>query len=200
MRLIAILAVGLLAAHPSCGLAQGAWSLSAEAALVRYWGASGPLAGSENIAVRPHRPTVFGIRLERAFRAVRAAVALRLAQVPIAGEFEGGAAIVDEGFTLLELAPEGSLPVLRLRTGTGVRVFAGPTVSFWALSDEPTRTRIGGRAGLELESQLTTRLSAVTRLFGGISASAFSAEEIPPGYEVRAMPSAGVSLGLRVRL
>jgi hypothetical protein len=200
VRVIVILAVGLLAALPSRALAQGVWGLSAEAGLVRYWGGSGPLAGSEDIAVRPHRPTVFGIRLERAFGEVRAAVALHLAQVPIAGEFEGGAAIVDDGFTLLELAPEGSLPVLRLGTGAGVWVFAGPTVSFWALNDEPTRTRIGGRAGLELDSQLTARLSAVTRLFGAISASAFSEEEIPPGYEVRSMPSAGVSLGLRVRL
>jgi hypothetical protein len=200
VRISLILAVGFLAALPSRGRAQGAWGLSAEAGLVRYWGASGPLAGSEDIAVRPHRPTVFGIRVERAFGEVRAAIALRLAQVPIAGEFEGGAAIVDDGFTLLELDPEGSLPVLRLGTGAGLWVFAGPTVSFWALSDEPTRTRIGGRAGLELDSRLTTRLSAVTRLFGGISASAFSAEEIPPGYEVRSMPSAGVSLGLRLRL
>ena len=199
MRVMVVLAIGL-AVLPSHGFAQGVWALSAEAGLVRYWGGSGPLAGSEDIAVRPHRPTVFGLRLERAFGQARGAIAMRLAGVPIAGEFEGGAAIVDDGFFLLELAPEGSFPVLRLGPGARVRVFAGPTVSLWALSDEPTRTRLGGRAGVELESQLTARLSAVTRLFGGISGSAFSAEEIPPGYEVRSMPSAGVSLGLRVEL
>jgi hypothetical protein len=200
VRVVLVLAACLVAVPGSRGMAQSAWSLSADAGIVRYWGASGPLAGSEDIAVRPHRPTVVGIRLERTLGAARAAIALRLAEVAIAGEFEGGAAIVDDGFILIEIAPEGSVRLLHFGTGAAVRVFAGPTVSLWALSDEPTRTRIGARAGLELDSRLTTRLSAVTRLFGGISPSAFSEEEIPPGYEVRSMPSAGVSVGLRVGL
>ncbi len=181
-------------------MAQSVWGLSAEVGIVRYWGASGPVPGSEAVAVRLYRPAVYAARLDRRLNSLRLAIGVRLAQPGIAGEFEGGTTVVDDGFTLLELAPEGAITVARLNSSASVEVFAGPTVSFWALSDEPTRTRLGGRAGVELESQLTARLSAVTRVFGGISGSAFSAEEIPPGYEVRSMPSAGVSLGLRVGL
>jgi hypothetical protein len=143
---------------------------------------------------------VIGVRVDRAIGPIRGALAVRFAQSALGGEYAGGATIFSDGFTLLELAPEGSYAVAQLGSGAVFRVFAGPVVSLWTLSDEPSRTRVGVRAGLELEAPLGAGIGVVTRVFAGMSGSAFSEEEIPPGYEVRSMPSAGVSLGLRVGL
>lgn len=200
MRLILVLAVAGLPAVPSLSVAQGAWGLGAEAGIVRFWGATGPAPGGEDIALRPYRPTVFGLRVDRQFGAVRGAIAVRFAESAIGGEYEGGATIFSDGFTLVELAPEASLTIARLGTGAALRAFGGPVVNFWTLSEESGRARLGARGGLELDAPLTRRLSAVTRLHGGISASAFDEGDVPPGYQVRSMPSAGVALGLRVGL
>ena len=200
MRLMLALAVAGIAVLPSRGTAQGRWGLGVEAGIVRFWGATGPLPGAEEIALRPYRPTVIGVRLDRTFGALRGALAVRFAQSALGGEYEGGATIFSDGFTMVELAPEGSYAVAHLGSGSAFRAFAGPVLAVWTLSEEPARTRLGVRAGLELDAPLGVGIGAVTRLFAGVSGSAFAEEEIPPGYEVRSMPSAGVSLGLRMGL
>ncbi len=200
MRSVLGLAIGLTALMPSSGWAQGAWGLGVEVGIVRYWGASGPLAGSDQLSLRPYRPTHVGIRLDREISAVRVALHARYAESAIGGEFEGGAAIFTAGFTLLELAPETAVPLVRFASGAALRAFAGPVVYFWLPPDDPTRTRLGARGGLELEAPLGRRVSAVTRLHGGIAASALDETDLPPGYEIRSMPSMGVAVGARVRL
>ncbi|MGH7629613.1 MAG: hypothetical protein ACREOF_09515 [Gemmatimonadales bacterium] len=200
MRSVLALAVALTAITSSRAAAQGAWGLGVEVGIVRFWGASGPLAGSDELSLRPYRPTHVGLRLDREIGALRLALNARYAQSALGGEFEGGATIFTDGFTLLELAPEAAVPLARFGPGAALRGFAGPVLYFWMHSDEATRTRVGARGGLELEAPLGGRVSVVTRLHGGIAGSALDQADVPPGYEVRSMPSAGVALGLRVGL
>jgi hypothetical protein len=140
------------------------------------------------------------MRLDRGFGPLRAGLTARYSQSAIAGEFEGGATIFTNGFTLLELAPEGAVALLRSGTGAALRLVAGPVIHFWIPPDDATRTRLGVRVGVELEAPLAVRLSAVTRLHAGIAASALSPGDVPPGYQVRSMPSAGAAIGIRVGL
>jgi len=200
VRSMLALAIALTALTPSTGSAQTAWGLGVEVGIVRFWGASGPLAGSNDFSLRPYRPTHVGIRLDRAIGAIRVGLNARYARSAIGGEFEGGATIFTNGFTLFELAPEAAVPLVRLGSGAALRAFAGPVVHFWIPPDDPGRTRLGARGGLELEAPLGARVSAVTRLHGGVAASALDEADVPPGYEVRSMPSAGVSVGVRVGL
>jgi hypothetical protein len=193
-------AFAVMAVTPSAGSAQGGWGLGVEVGIVRFWGASGPLAGSDDLALRPYRPTQFGLRLDRGFGGLRAGLTARYAQSAIGGEFEGGATIFTDGFTLLELAPEAAVPLARFGAGAALRLFAGPVLHFWIPPDDDTRTRLGARAGVELEAPLDARVSAITRFHGGIAASALDDADVPPGYEVRSMPSAGVAIGVRVGL
>jgi hypothetical protein len=194
-------AFGWMVLAPSDGSAQGGgWGVGVEVGIVRFWGASGPLPGSDDLALRPYRPTQFGIRLDRGFGAWRAGLSARYAQSAIGGEFEGGATIFTDGFTLLELAPEAAVAVSRFGAGAALRLFAGPVMHVWIPPDDATRTRLGARAGIELEAPLGARLSAITRVHGGIAGSALDAADVPPGYEVRSMPSAGVAIGVRVGL
>jgi hypothetical protein len=180
--------------------AQGGWGLGIEVGIQRFWGASGPLAGSDELSLRPYRPTHIGIRIDHAIGALRAGLNARYAQSAIGGEFEGGATIFAEGFTLLELAPEVVAPLARFGTGAAVRGFGGPVMYLWVPPDDDNRIRFGVRVGLELEAPLGARVSAVTRVQGGVAGSALDRSDVPPGYEVRSMPSAGVSLGVRVGL
>ncbi len=180
--------------------AQNSWGLGVEVGIERFWGASGPLPGSDQLAFRPYRPTSIGIRLDRGMGALRVALNARYAQSAIGGEYEGGATLFTEGFTLIELAPEVAVRMTRLGPGAALRLFAAPVVHFWMPPEESTRTRFGARGGLELEAPLGARVSAVTRVHGGVSGSALDEADVPAGYEVRSMPSAGVALGMRVRL
>jgi hypothetical protein len=193
-----ILTTVLVAAAPTLAAAQSPWALGVEIGIERYWGASGPLAGSDELAVRPYRPTHIAVRLDRSLGGVRAAFTVRYAQAAIGGEYEGGATIFSEGFVLLELAPEAAVPIARFGRGAALSGFAGPVVRFWAPADESTRTRVGGRGGLELDAPLTARVSAVTRAHVAIAGSPLEEVDVPAGYEVRSMPSAGVAIGVRV--
>jgi hypothetical protein len=179
---------------------QARWGIAGEVGMQRYWGASGPLAGSDDLALRPYRPTYVGLRFDRDLGVFRVGVGVRYAQCAVGGEFEGGATIFTNGFVLVEFAPEAATALTRLGTGAVVRGFAGPVISVWGPPDDNTRTRLGVRLGLELEAPLGAGVGAITRVQGGLAASALDEADVPPGYEVRSMPSAGVSLGLRVGL
>lgn len=196
--LAAVFGLSLLTPHAVS--AQRAWGIGVEVGIERFWGASGPLAGSDELALRPYRPTHFGLRLDRGIGAVRVALSAGYAESAVAGEYEGGATVFSEGFTLVEVAPEAAIVLLRLGAGGALRVFGGPVVRFWMPSEESARTRIGARGGFELEAPLGAWLSAVTRVHGAVGKSALETEDVPPGYEIRSMPSAGVSLGVRVGL
>ncbi|HET8623149.1 MAG TPA: hypothetical protein VFM14_06270 [Gemmatimonadales bacterium] len=200
MRILLTLVIACLAGSVSTALAQGGWGLGIEAGIQRFWGGSGPLPGSEDVALRPYRPTHFGVRLDRDVGGMRVGVGARYSQSAIGGEFEGGATIFTDGFALVELAAEAGAPVTRLGGGAVVRAVGGPVLSLWMPAEESTRTRMGVRAGIELEAPLGGAISATTRVQGGIGGSALDEQDVPPGYEVRSMPSLGVSLGLRLRL
>ena len=200
MRGILTAASVFLALSPNAVAAQRSWGLAVEVGIERFWGASGPLAGSDELALRPYRPTHVGIRLDRGAGALRLALNARYGQSAIGGEYDGGATVFTEGFTLIELAPEAAVPVVRLGPGAALRLFAGPVVRFWVPPEESTRVRFGARGGLELEAPLGGEVSAVTRVHGGVAGSALDDGDVPPGYEVRSMPSAGVAVGIRVGL
>jgi hypothetical protein len=200
MQTMLAAAVGLLMTLPHALAAQHAWGVAVEVGIERFWGASGPLAGSDELALRPYRPTHVGIRLDRDIGVVRVAVGGRYAESAVAGEYEGGATVFSEGFTLIELAPEAAVAVLRFGIGGALRLFAGPLLRFWMPPEESARIRMGARGGLELDASLGDRVSAITRVHAGVAGSALDEADVPPGYEVRSMPSAGVSLGVRIDL
>ena len=196
--MLAALALATITAGP--GSAQTSWGIAMEIGIERFWGASGPLVGSDQLALRPYRPTRFGIRIDRRQGGISLALSLAYADSPIGAEYEGGATVFAEGFTLIELAPEVASRLARLGAGGLLGVFAGPVLRFWIPPEESIRTRAGARGGIQLEAALGSRVSLVTRAHAGIAPSAFEEADVPTGYEVRAMPSAGVALGIRVGL
>jgi hypothetical protein len=193
-------ALALMGLTPGASAAQRSWGLGLEVGIERFWGASGPLAGADEVALRPYRPTHIAIRVDRGVGPLRVALNARYARSAVAGEYEGGATVFTDGFTVIELAPEAAVALVGLGAGAAVRAFAGPVLRLWLPPEESARTRLGARGGLELEASLGTRVSAITRLHGGIAASALDDADVPPGYEVRPMPSAGVALGIRLGL
>ena len=180
--------------------AQSGWGINLEVGIQRLWGASGPLPGSEELAFRPYRPTYVGVRVDRNVGGLRFGFGARYAQCAAGGEYPGGATLFTEGFTLLELAPEAGMRVVRLGYGAAVRGFGGPVISIWGPPDDASRARLGARVGVEVEAPVGSRVGLVTRVHGGVGGSALDEDDVPAGYEVRSMPSAGVSVGFRLTL
>jgi hypothetical protein len=180
--------------------AQSGWGIGLEVGIQRLWGASGPLPGSEELAFRPYRPTHVGVRVDRDVGGLRLGFGARYAQCAAGGEYPGGATLFTEGFTLLELAPEAGMRLVRLGGGAAVRSFGGPVISIWGPPDDASRARLGVRVGLEVEAPVGSRVRLVTRLHAGVGGSALDEDDVPVGYEVRSMPSAGVSVGFKLGL
>jgi hypothetical protein len=200
VRCMAAAGMVLIALAPGALDAQQSWGLGFEVGIERFWGGSGPLVGSDDLALRPYRPTHVGLRVDRTAGSLRVALGVRYAESAIGGEYEGGATIFTDGFTSIEIAPEAAVPLARLGRGAVLRLFGGPVVRFWVPPDDGARTRFGARGGLELEAPLGVRFSAMTRIHGGIARSALDDGDVPPGYQVRPMPSTGVALGIRAGL
>src|SRR5258707_4656513 len=118
------------------------FGISAEIGVARFGGTSRDSAGA---TVGPYRPTTYGLRLDRTLGRARVAVDLLYAATGVAGE-GNGLAVVQYGIgTLLEIAPEGSLRVARLRAGVQARIAARPGLHLWGLDGEQ-RKPVGGRA------------------------------------------------------
>jgi len=188
------LPVGCLAAQTR------SWGLGLDIGLTRFWGGSEPIAPNEAPGFKPYRPTTFGVRLDRRFGRGSLAVGVLYAQSGLGSENDDLAIIAKGGVDLVEATPEVGYRLGTLGPVTAVSLFAGPVLDVWMLSGEDTRLRIGGRAGLELLVPLGGALAGTIRAHGGLSGSLFHDSEVPSDFRTKAMPNAGVSLGLRLGL
>jgi hypothetical protein len=108
------------------------------------------------------------------------------------------AIIAKGGLTWVQLAPELAYRLATLGPVTELRLFGGPVTDIWNVDGDDTRTRIGGRAGLELLVPLGGPVAATMRAHGGVSGSLFREADVPSGYRTRTMPNAGFALGLKL--
>lgn len=193
----------LLAALPLRAVAQQSrWGLSADVALNRFWGAShsvGSVSPIDNAPARPYRPTAVGIRIDRELSGARIALGLRYAGAGLGVEGADLSVVAKGAFDWFEIAPELGIKLASVQ-GNSIYLFGGPVADLWKPRDTPSRTRIGGRAGLELNVPFSPRVSALVRASAAVTGSVFEADEVPLGYERRAMSRGSVGLGLRVGL
>src|SRR5512146_1639857 len=163
------------------------WGIGFDAGLTRFWGASEPVPPNVTPGARPYRPTTFAIRADRVLGRSRVGLTVSYAGSGLGVESQDLAIIAKGGLTWVQLAPERAyrLPTL------------GPVADLWNVDGDDTRTRIGGRAGLELLVPLGGPLAATMRAHGGLSGSLFREADVPSGYRTKTMPNAGFALGFR---
>ena len=175
------------------------WSVALEAAFSYYGGGSRDTA-ADPTAIRPHHPTLVGLRLDRRLGRLGVGVAAALAGPDVIVENSQAGTILKDALDLFEIAPEANLVLGRTDGGVAVRVHAGPLIDIWSPDGADTRARVGGHAGLSLEWPLSLRFAGSIRAAAAVTGSLFDPGELPPGFERRVMWRRSVSLGLGYRL
>lgn len=173
------------------------WGIGFDAGLTRFWGASEPVPPNVTPGARPYRPTTFAIRADRVLGRSRVGLTVSYAGSGLGVESQDLAIIAKGGLTWVQLAPELAYRLATLGPVTELRLFGGPVADLWNVDGDDTRTRIGGRAGLELLVPLGGPLAATMRAHGGLSGSLFREADVPSGYRTKMMPNAGFALGFR---
>jgi hypothetical protein len=124
-------------------------------------------------------------------------VGVRYGGVGLGIEGPDFSAVAKGTFDWIEIAPEIGFKIASLRRNS-LHLFGGPVADIWHPRDTPSRTRLGGRAGLELGIPVGTRISALVRASAAMTGSVFESDEVVSGYERRTMPRATLGLGVRV--
>ena len=89
---------------------------------------------------------------------------------------------------VVSLAPSVTARLARLRGEATLHLTGSVLLERWKPAGTPGRNRVGGLAGLQLEVPLTGRLvAAISGLFGVTPASPFTTDELPAGYQPRAL-------------
>jgi len=191
------LALCFLAAGVPPPRAAAQWSVGLDLGASHFTGASlDTSAGGVAASLRPQHPAVLALRLEHAAARVRVGLGVLYASAGLVAENGTYAAVQKGFFSLLELAPEGSIRLAQTGAGTEVRLHAGPLVDFWAVEDGDNRTRAGGHAALSGGWPITGRVTGSVRLAAALTGSVFESGELPSQVARRAMWRRTVSVGL----
>jgi hypothetical protein len=157
------------------------WRINLEVGSDRFWGGSEEVGGEQR-SLHPYRPTFFGLGIERL--GSRFGPGLQLAHSDASLGLEGGDAVVAvEGiFTTLSIAPEVHYRLAQVAANQ-LRVHVGPLLEVWDLSEEPTRVRAGGQAGLSLDVPLGKRFGLSVFGAAALVGSPFNEDELESTYQ-----------------
>lgn len=200
-RYVAGLLICTLAGGSRAQAQEPGWHLTADVAVSHVGGGALGVSEGDEVTLRPHRPTVYGVRIERLGRRVGLGLAVRYAAPAFA--LDGTSLSVidhDAGFSLIELAPELSLRLAGTSSGVTLRGRAGPVVDIWSWDVTENVARLGGRGGLGLDVPLGSRFAAAINGAVVVSGSMFAAEDVAPDFEPRTSIRTELGLGLRYAL
>ncbi len=188
---------GILHALPVPAAAQQqSWSLSAEVGWAGISGASrDPQTGA---AFRPANGLVLGLAIARQSVAFHLGLVLRTQQSDLTiADSQVTIITNDLGFRRYEVAPELGIRLLRVSRYATINLAAGPVIELWRVTDSKSRTRIGGRAALTLESLVADGVSGVVRAEGAATGSMFDEGELPPEFGQRRTLRGVVTVGIK---
>lgn len=196
-RTAALLLLALLL--PSRAISQvKVWGIGFDAGLTRFWGASEPVPPNATPGLRPYRPTTLAVRADRVLGRSRVGLTVSYARSGLGVEEQDLTVIAKGDLTWVQLAPEFAYRIVTLGPVTELRLFGGPVADIWGVEGDDARTRIGGRAGLELLVPLGGPVAVTMRAHGGLSGSLFQEADVPSGFRTKTMPNAGFALGFRL--
>ena len=193
----ALYALFALTVVPRSSVAQ--WTLAAEIGSARFWGGSAEVGGDRSF--RPYRPTLVGLGVGYVRSNLGVGVRLHYAGSSLA--LEGKEAVVASKGVLdvYGISPEVSLAVTRLGPDVRVRLYAGPLIEVWNLTNEISHLRVGAAGAVAFEVPLGVRLAGTLRAGMAVTpASPFSREDLDSSYEPRALWRRTFSTSLAYRL
>jgi hypothetical protein len=178
---------------PSPVIAQ--WSAAIQLGSDRFWGGASDDT-EEHRSFLPYRPSTFTAAVHH--RGSRMGVGLRLGYSEAALGLEGNSAVVAAKgvFAIYSVAPDLSYRVATLGAGNSVLLQAGPLLELWSITDEGTRTRIGGHGGVALLVPVGGRFNAILSGSLAVLRSPFEKGELPEGFEMQTLWRRGIAGGL----
>ncbi|MGE0354605.1 MAG: hypothetical protein AB7Q69_15420 [Gemmatimonadales bacterium] len=198
-----IVSLAILAACPAAASAQGSsWALTPELSLTHHSGVARDTTSFAGEPMAGPAPTLMaGLRLERGGDGFRAGLAVHYARHWVTVRNASLQVNSPDGWRLLELAPEGSLPLLRFGRDAALRAHAGAAAQLWmpTPSGEDNRWTLNALAALSAEIPVSARLATVFRVEGALGPSVFDPGQLPAEFERRASVRTRVGVGVRWR-
>lgn len=195
---IVSLALGATIMVPAQGGAQQhRWTIGVDVGRAHTGGTSRDTASGDNRAFRSSSSTVWSVRASRQVGGLALGLVGSYGTAGFA--LEGPDFLVVDRtvrFTFYQLAPVIEIPLTGLGTDGRLVLTGGPVVALWRLTDQPNRTRLGGRLGLSLPVWFGQALAGVVRLDGVVTGSVFEEGELPVEFIRPATWRVQVSLGV----
>lgn len=192
------LALGAIVMMYAQGSAQQhRWTIGLDVGRAHTGGTSRDTASGDDRAFRPSSSTVWSLHASRQVGGFALGL---VGSYGTAGFALDGPELllVDRAirFSFYELAPVIEIPLTGLGTDGQLVLSGGPVVARWRLTDQPDRTRLGGRLGLSLPVWFGPALAGVVRLDGVVTPSVFEEGELPVEFIRPATWRVQVSLGV----
>jgi hypothetical protein len=192
----ALIAIVLLAHGALPAAAQ--WTVGMGIRAPRFSG--GALEPATGRSLRPYRPTIWEIGVDRAGSRVGVGLRAHYASSSLALEGSDALAAVKDAISLYGVDPELSVRVGRVGPEAVVRVFAGPLLELWELPDAGSHLRVGVAASIGLEVPFGGRWTGSARIGAAVTPSPFAREDLDESLEPRTLWRREAMAGLRYRL
>jgi hypothetical protein len=161
----------------------------------------GAVEPTTGLSLRPYRPTVFEVGVDRAGRRMGMGVWFHYASSSLAFEGEDALSAIKDALTVYGAEPFVAVRLTSVGPEGILRITGGPLLEVWKLPDVGSRTRLGAAAALELAMPFGGRWRGVARIGGAVTpGSPFTRADLDPNLEPRALWRREVGASLRYRL
>jgi hypothetical protein len=152
-------------------------------------------------SLRPYRPTMWEVGVDRMGRRVGVGLRLNYASSSLALEGHDALAAVKNALEVYGIDPEMSIRLAPVGPQGLVRIYAGPLFEVWKLPDVGSHLRVGFGASVGLEMPFGGRWVGSARLGGAVTPSSpFTEEDLDPALEPRTLWRREASAALHYRL
>jgi hypothetical protein len=176
----------------------GQWGVATGIRAPRFSG--GAVEPATERSLRPYRPTMWEIGVDRMGRHVGVGLRLNYASSSLALEGHDALAAVKNALEVYGIDPEISIRLAPVGPQGLVRLYAGPLFEVWKLPDVGSHLRVGFGASVGLEMPFGGRWVGSARLGGAVTPSSpFTEEDLDPSLEPRALWRREASAALHYR-
>jgi hypothetical protein len=152
-------------------------------------------------SLRPYRPTMWEIAVDRMGRRVGVGLRLNYASSSLALEGHDALAAVKDALEVYGIDPEISIRLAPVGPQGLLRLYAGPLFEVWKLPDVGSQLRVGFGMSVGLEMPFGGRWVGSAGLGGAVTPSSpFTEEDLDPSLEPRALWRREASATLHYRL
>jgi len=187
------------------------WLSLAASDLIAQWGVAtgiraprfsgGAVEPATGRSLRPYRPTMWEIEIDRMGRRVGVGLRLNYASSSLALEGDDALAAVKDALEVYGIDPEVSVRLTQVGPQGALRLFAGPLFEVWKLPEVGSHLRVGFGTAVGLEMPFGGRWVGSARLGGAVTPSSpFTEDDLDPSLEPRALWRREASAALHYRL